>query len=822
MAEIKLNHDGSLDIATGRSRKEMHWRNRETTWSAFLNKIKNTHRTAEKLAEYKSEKKSRQDEIKDVGGFVGGYVNGGRRKADNITHRQMITLDIDFAKADIWDDFSMLYGCAAAVYSTHKHSPENPRLRLIIPIDRPVGRDEYVAISRRIAGDIGIDVFDDTTFEPERLMYWPSTSKDGEYVFHYQDGPWLDADAVLGSYKNWKDSSEWPVSDRAGAVLSRDIKKQGDPLEKPGIVGAYCRTYTVTDVLESVLSDVYDPCDIDNRYTFKEGSTAAGLVVYEDKFTYSHHGTDPTSGKLCNAFDLVRIHLFGLKDEDSKQGTPTNKLPSYTAMMDYASKDGKVRQQLGAEKLEAAREEFAGLQDAEDDQEIDTEWMKLLDADKKGNFKSTVFNVKHILGNDQNLKGRFAKNLFENREIVLKDLPWRKVDPKNPYMTDTDDAGVREYMEKVYEITGVQKIEDALRLIIEENSFHPVRDYLNRLVWDGTFRVETLFIDYLGVEDSPYTRATTRKSLTAAVKRVFQPGCKFDYVYVTIGKQGIGKSTILRKLGRNWFSDSFSTVSGKEAYEQIQGVWIVEMAELAQLKRAELEAVKHFITKQEDRFRVAYGKRVENFPRQCVFFGTDNNKDFLRDPTGNRRFWPQVTHATEPAKDFDKDLTDHEVDQIWAEAVTLYKAGEKLYLDKKLEDEARKRQAEHTEMDDREGIIRDFIDIPIPENWYEKDRLERRNYYLTDESMREAGTWFREKISVAEIWYECFGNKPSEMTRFNTKDIHNIMKNMENWENSKHPVETKGYGRQRVYKRKNIGKHEPPILVNTSKHERPF
>lgn len=822
MAEIKLKHDSSFDIATGRSRKEMHWRNRETTWEAFLNRIKETHRTSEKLVEYKNEKKSRQDEIKDVGGFVGGYVNGGRRKAENVTHRQLITLDIDFAKADIWDDFTMLYGCAAAVYSTHKHSQEFPRFRLIMPLDRPVGRDEYVAISRRIAGDIGIDVFDDTTFEPERLMYWPSTSKDGEYVFHYQDGPWLEADTVLGSYKNWQDASEWPVSDRAGAVLSREIKKQGDPLEKPGIVGAYCRTYTVTDILEGILADAYEPCDIDNRYTFKEGSTSAGLVVYEDKFTYSHHGTDPTSGKLCNAFDLVRIHLFGLKDEDAKPGTPTNRLPSYTAMMDYASKDGKVRQQLGAEKLEAAREEFAGLQDSYDDQEIDTEWMKLLDADKKGNFKSTVFNVKHILNNDHNLKGRFAKNLFENREIVLRDLPWRKIDPKNPYMTDTDDAGVREYMEKVYEITGVQKIEDAIRLVIEENSFHPVRDYLNRLKWDGKLRVETLFIDYLGVEDSPYTRATTRKSLTAAVKRVFQPGCKFDYVYVTIGKQGIGKSTILRKLGRNWFSDSFSTVSGKEAYEQIQGVWIVEMAELAQLKKAELEAVKHFITKQEDRFRVAYGKRVENFPRQCVFFGTDNNKDFLRDPTGNRRFWPQVTHATEPTKDFDKDLTDYEVDQIWAEAVTLYKAGEKLYLDKKLEDEARKRQAEHTEMDDREGIIRDFIDIPIPENWYEKDRLERRNYYLTDESMRETGTWFREKISVAEIWYECFGNKPSEMTRFNTKDIHNIMKNMENWEDSKHPVETKGYGRQRVYKRKNVGKHEPRKVVNTSKHESPF
>jgi hypothetical protein len=281
--QINPKYDGTFDIDIGRSRKETHWKNQEMTWSAFLKRISVTHRTAETFATYMAEKKTRQDEIKDVGGFVGGYVNNGRRKAENITHRQLVTLDIDFSKGQIWDDFTMLYDNAAAIYSTHKHTLENPRLRLILPLDRPVGTDEYVAIARRIAGDLDINCFDDTTYEPCRLMYWPSTSKDGEYVFEYQDGSWLSADKVLSSYHNWQDASEWPVSDRAGEVIQREIKKQGYPLEKPGVVGAFCRTYDIHEAIETFLDDVYDPCDIENRYTYKEGSTAAGLVTYDSR-----------------------------------------------------------------------------------------------------------------------------------------------------------------------------------------------------------------------------------------------------------------------------------------------------------------------------------------------------------------------------------------------------------------------------------------------------------------------------------------------------------------------------------------------------------
>lgn len=814
--EINIKFDGSFDIATGRSRKETHWRNRETTWAAFLNRIKVTHRTAEKLTEYMAEKKTRQDEIKDIGGFVGGYVNNGRRKAENITHRQLITLDIDFSKGQIWDDFTMLYDNAAAIYSTHKHSAESPRLRLILPLDRPVSTDEYIAIARRIAGDLDINTFDDTTFEPSRLMYWPSTAKDGDYIFEYQDGEWICADKVLATYKNWQDASEWPVSDRAGETIHREIKKQGDPLEKPGVVGAFCRTYDMHEAIETFLSDQYEACDVEDRYTFKEGSTAAGLVIYDDKYAYSHHGTDPASGKLCNAFDLVRLHLYGLQDEDAKEGTPGNKLPSYISMIDLSAKDPKVRSRLGMERLQNIKGEFSEAWEGDESEEADTNWLELMDVDKKGNYKNTIDNIRIVLDNDPKVKNKLALNKFEQREVALGDLPWRKLGIKDYYLADKDDAGIRHYLEKAYELTGIQKVQDAVALTVEKNAFHPVRDYLSALVWDGEERLDTLFIQYLGAEDCEYVKAVTRKILVAAVARIFRPGCKFDYVLVLVGDQGRGKSTIIKKLGGDWYSDSFGTVQGKEAFEQIQGVWLLEMAELAGLKKAEMETIKHFISKQEDRYRVAYGRRIDNFPRQCIFFATTNNRDFLRDPTGNRRFWPVDIDDTNPLKSVFKDLDKFQVDQIWAEAVKLFKAGETLYLTPELEQRAYGKQAEHAEVDGRAALIEDYLDILLPETWPKMDFWERKRF-IDGDALEQIGTVQRNRISVAEIWYELFGKQKADLNKFNTKEIHDIMRSIEGWQESKSPVEIKGYGRQRVYRRLENGIHQPQKSIHEKK-----
>ena len=809
---MQLINDGTFDISLGKSRKEVHWKNKEMLWSAFLSRIEQTHRTAEKYSEYMGAKKTRQDEIKDVGGFVGGYVTEGRRKSENILHRQLITLDLDhLTDTEVWEQYKELYRNAAAIYSTHKHSPEHPRLRLIIPLDRPVTTDEYVAIARRIAGYLDINRFDDTTFEPARLMYWPSTSKDAEYIFDYQDEPWMSADYILSTYKNWQDASEWPVSDRAGEVIHKDIRKLGDPTEKTGIVGTFCREYNIHEAIDTFLSDVYDATDDDDRYTYAGGSTSSGLVVYsKGLYAYSHHGTDPASGKLCNSFDLVRLHLYGVKDEDAKPGTAINHMPSYLAMVEHASNDPRVRRRIGVERLEASKEDFAEGFSAD----IDTDWMEKLDADKKGNYKNTIDNVLVVLEYDPNLRAKLALNTFEQREVAKENLPWRKVSRENHNLTDKDDAGLRHYLEKVYNLTGVQRIKDALDLIVSKNAYHPVRNYLESLVWDGTLRLDTLLIDYLGAKDTPYTRTITRKTLVAAVTRVFRPGCKFDYVLVLIGDQGVGKSTLVKMLGRDWYSDSFISLQGKEAFEQIQGIWIMEIAELAAFKKAEMEQIKHFISKAEDRYRVAYGKRSENFPRQCIFIGTNNKRDFLQDPTGNRRFWPVDTYECEPTKNV-FNITPRDIDQIWAEAVLAYKAGESIHLSKELELEARKSQSEHSELDDRKGLIQKYLDTLLPESWYDMDLNQRRSFLQGDELSPREGRLLRERVCISEIWCELFGKPQSEMTRYNTKDLHAIMKGMEGWEESRNgTARFRIYGIQRYYSRKFV--NEVKSLVYNS------
>lgn len=796
-----ITHDEKLDIAIGRTRKETNWKNKKILWSELVKRLSVTHRTAETLAEYSAAKKTRQDEIKDIGGFVGGYLNSGRRKPENVAHRQLITLDLDYAKADMWFDFTLMYGCAALIYSTHKHSSTAPRLRLVLPLDREVMSDEYIAIARRIAGDIGIEDFDHTGFQPSRLMYWPSTSKDGEFVFEFQDGPFLIADEVLATYRDWKDSSEWPVSERNHSVIQNAIKKQGDPLEKPGVVGAFCRTYSISEAIEKFLPDVYEECNIEDRYTYKEGSTAAGLITYDDKFAFSHHGTDPISGKLCNAFDLVRLHKYGLRDTDVREGTPGNKLPSYTEMTGFAMKDAAVRKTVGTEKLNEAREDFNEILAVEVmEAEPNNDWMADLDMDKKGNLQSTINNIVLILENDPKLKNRIAYDEFEHRMIATRDLPWRKITHETRYLIDRDDHNLAHYLEKVYEMS-VTKLDSAMGVIAERTRFHPVRQYLKGLSWDGESRIEDLFIDYMGAEDTEYVRVVTRKSLVAAVARVMQPGIKFDYVPTFVGEQGLGKSSLIGKLGRQWFSESFTTIQGKESIEQLQGVWIVEMGELAGLKKAEVESIKQYLSKRIDRYRVAYGKRVENFPRQCIFFASVDKRNFLRDSSGNRRWWPIDVFDGKPTKSVFVDLTEEVIDQVWAEAYEMYKNGEKLFLDKELEMQAKHVQSSHSETDDRAGLIQQYLDTELPDNWKSMDSFERRSWLTGDNELKATGVVKRDRVCIAEIWVEALGGFQKDMSTHNTKFIHDIMRTIEGWKDMKSKTRFGIYGTQKGYYR---------------------
>lgn len=791
-----MKFDGSLDIAIGRSAESKIWKNTKLDWSELVQRLSEEHKTTETFKEYIASTKDEQSKIKDVGGYVGGYLRAGRRKPANVVHRQLLTLDIDFAHLDFWEDYQLLYGNAAILHSTHKHHESSPRFRLVMPVNREVTPDEYIAIARQVAGTLDIDLFDNTTFETNRLMFWPSNPKDIDYYFRFQDGPWLDADEVLATYLDWTDSSLWPTSTKQIDKIKTNASKQEDPENKKGIVGAFCRTYTIQEVIDKYLKDTYVQA-ADGRYTYTKGSTASGLIIYEDKFAFSHHGTDPCSGKLCNAFDLVRIHKFG--HQDGEAGEAGNKAKSFKAMEELAKKDKHVKKIIASENLAEARYDFADdtITFEEDDSDID--WMQELEVDARNKYLSTATNINMIFANDIRLKGLFRQNQFDQKHYVFGTLPWRRI-PKPEPLKNVDYSGVRNYIESLYGISGQIKIEDAMNLEFEKNSFHPIKDYLRSLKWDGKKRVDNLLIEYFGAEDNVYTQEAIRKMLVGAVARIFEPGCKFELVLVLVGEQGTYKSSFLKALGKQWFSDTFLTVQGKEALEQIQGAWIIEMAELAGLRKAEVEAVKHFISKQEDTFRPAYGRTSETYLRQNVFFGTTNNVDFLRDPSGNRRFMPILVRKDYVKKNTFKHLVEDEVDQIWAEAVQLYKAKEKLYLSPEAEAIAFGKRIEHSENDERRGIIENYLDTLLPEKWDSMDIEDRRDYLRDPLSAR--GKTERDFVCIAEIWCECLGKEKDQMDRYKTRELNDIMRSLDRWEQFTSTKNFSIYGKQKYYARR--------------------
>lgn len=813
---MNVAYDKKITISIGKSREEKRWKNKKLLWSELLERLSETHHTSETENEYLNFPKSKRDEIKDIGGFVGGNISGGRRKKGAITFRTLITLDIDYAESDfdVWGLFKMLYNFAACIYSTHSHNQDTPRLRVVLPIDREIDPDEYQPIARRLAGGLDIEIFDNTTFQPERLMYWPSTPADGVYLFDYQDGPILCADDVLNSYHDWKDVSQWPVSAKATEAVKRGIKKQGDPLEKAGVVGAFNRAFSIESAIDEYLSDCYEKTDIPDRFTYTQGSTSAGLIVYDDIFAYSHHGSDPVSEKLCNAFDLVRLHLFGDRDQEVDEKTPINKRPSFIDMRELALKNKKVRKSVVEQRIARAAEDFEaiGMEEIENEGseegdtdlfngqastsgqrgvEANTDWLERLEVDKQGAIKNTIDNVVVILENDKRLKGVIAIDEFRNNYVKRRAFKWNK---REGYLfADGDAANIRRYLERKYGIVGQGKIQDGIEIIANDNIFHPVRDYFKGLEWDGVDRIDTLLIDYMGAEDSEYVRAVIRKTLVAAVARVHEPGCKFDYMCMLQGPQGIKKSTFWRILGGKWYNESFTfhMIGKKDAIEQLQGSWINEVGELDGMGRAEVNGVKNFLSVTKDEMRPAYGRYKVEYLRQGIFVGTFNEDTPLRDQTGGRRFWPVTVKGARNFKEFERL-----VPQIWAEAYTLYIGGETLYLDSELEEVANKVQDDFTEKDIRTGDLLRYLDTKVPEDWYALDNWQRREYLQGD--LQKGGEMLRTKITIMEIWQELFCGSIKDISKKDVREINEMMKDCKHWE----PVRFReGFTRERGYRK---------------------
>lgn len=764
--------DNIIIIATGHSRTSLNWKSEKMTWQNLAERLSSPTVTNETVAEYAKMSKSAQGAQKDVGGFVGGYIpKNGRRVRGAVKERYLITLDADSPSEDFLFDLDMcLGGKEYVLYSTHSHTKETPRYRIIVPVDRAMSPDEFQAVSRRMADDIGIEMFDSSTHQAERLMYWPSCPKDAEYVYQHGEGDLVSVDAYLATYHDWRDTSFWPISQKESQVRLSDAHKQGNPLEKKGLLGAFCRCYSITEAIAKFLPDVYTPTQVEGRYTYAAGSTVGGLVIYDnDTFAYSNHATDPVGGKLVNAFDLVRLHKFG--DLDKNDSLKITEQPSYKAMIEFANEDGAAAILLDKERMQDM--------DFDDIEEEDTDFLSKLKRTKQGIPESDPYNCLLILKCDPELKGKVGLDEFAHRLTVLGDLPWRTKN-SSLYWTDTDDACLRNYFATKFRIKGKGIIDDALQEVTQDNKFHPVRDYLHSVKWDGECRLDELFIKYLGAEDTPYVRAATRKWLCGAVARVMHPGIKFDTAIVLYGSQGLGKSLILEKLGKGWFNNSLVDIKTKDTMEQIQGSWVIELGELAPTFKNENEIVKAFISRASDRFRSPYGRRTEEYPRQCVFAGSTNNLMFLKDRTGNRRFWP-ITGDKDRKTANSWNITDEEIDQIWAEAFYYWLEGESLVLEGAVAEEAMRVQMSHTEGGELMGLIEEYLSMRLPVDWEDYELYDRREYIREYDETEASGFRLRERVCPLEIWCELLEGDRKNLLNAKAREITDVLQAIPGW-----------------------------------------
>lgn len=393
---------------------------------------------------------------------------------------------------------------------------------------------------------------------------------------------------------------------------------------------------------------------------------------------------------------------------------------------------------------------------------------------EKGNPVPSIDNFLQILRNDVN----YANTLYLNE---LTWAPEKHIYGKRMKWTDEDDAEVRRYIEKNYKIHNEKKLDDALRIVFAENKYHPIKDIIESIKWDGTPRIKEFLCKWMGVEDDEYSHEVSRLIFAGGIHRLYNPGCKFDDMPVLIGRQGEGKSTFVRWIAmENEFFKEVTEIEGQKGIEALEGGWICEMGELLALTRAkDVEAVKSYVTRLCDSYRKPFDKRTTNHPRQCIFIGTTNKAEFLTDKTGNRRYYPVVCNNSGYDLFNNEKAIKEDIRQCWAEAKYLYDLGEiPPFADRKLLDIIREHQAQAVEDDYRVGMIKAYLEDP----------------YKTDDGK----TLTREIVCAVELWQNALHEygKPS---RKDSNEISVIMQSFPEWEKSKNPCKLEKYGNQRCW-----------------------
>lgn len=829
---------GRVTVSVGQPQNLAKSDNQKVTLEELASWFKEPLVTKEKFRLFKTASFKKKQQLKaSAGWFIRCGIEGGIRNRKSVMPSGLITYDLDDVSPEMMESLlagDLLPGVIMIGHTTRSHTPESPRLRLLIAVSKAIRADDYNRVSRIVALliDPKLQHVDPVSFRPAQMMFFPSVSSDmlKHYVFYKQGGEKLDWEDEIEKWElTHGDSHDIRNLPKAASEPElRDVAEEAeDPLTKKGPVGDFCRAWSITALIEGQededgnfvegpLKDVYEIDDWEegaaSRCTYIGGHSTNGMVVYGDKFGYSHHGSDPASDQLLNAYDLVRIHLFGDKDAKLEGDEAMKDRPSVKAMSEWMKDDTfyrvqQIESRYGAQDL--LGDEDLG-DDYEDDEEADDEeedddlpsaddllgvkwsefnqsaeavverrrmfapkpkkgWLRSLNLNDDGSIKSTGPNATVIVKNDPRMFRRIAFNELRQEEVLLDDLKSShpaltsiccqdKVygDRWQDFFTDWVDQTIQLESGKKgggYDIAfAARTVAQAIRMASRHNAFHPVKDFFDTHA-EGEIDVdlvETFLIRHAGAPDNCYIRDVTRNFAIAAVMRIEEPGSKFDFAPILEGKQGTGKSTLIRRLfGTEFFGELSTDISNPQRVaENLMGKWVLELPELSSLHRSDINDMKAFVTRQRDDVRLAYGNKVADLPRQCVFCGTTNDDEYLRDATGNRRYWPVPLDG----RFIDPMGVVAERAIFWRTAVHLYREmrkaeqhgeldlslqGESLKIARRLQEDRRKEEVSDTWTD----RVVEWADEPVAvetlarEMWGESAALEDMPFGLEPGTM---------------------------------------------------------------------------------------
>lgn len=746
----------TFTVATAPARRSKFWDAGEISWGDVLGWMEHPARR------------------KEAGNYLFGTLSGQTRGRHTIMTRSVLTLDVDAPGDGFTDRLDLTVPYELILHTTFSSRAGAPRYRVLIPLSREVSPEEYEALADIIMSRVGLESFDAGSREASRYMFKPAASDPEDYEWDRIPGDPLDVDLEL---------QDW---DRDLSRRSTPRTRKRDPLSLAGAVGAFNRVY---DDLPKLVEAYGLPYEVSgDRWRFKGAEAEAGMGEMSPGLYYSHHASDPAGKQTCTAFDLVRLHRFADLDDDVEETTPVHSRPSQEAMLDLAMQDEDVVREMTSNDFDDLARGASGQGD-------DHQWRDLLSySPRTGKLKDEVGNWDIIKDHDPGFTGLYYNELnmaIEARE----DLPWRPLARGGETFTSTDRAALCLHIERSYRVRPARSlVDDLVDVKAQENRINPLKDYLLNLTWDGVERVEDCLP---GVEPTPYTRLVARKCLTAAVARALDPGVKWDHTLVLYGSEGRGKSHWIERMSQG-YSATLGPINNKDTLLAMQRSWIMVADEGYSLRKADSDAQKEFLTRTEDVFRVPYEREAAAHPRHCVIWSTTNDEVFLRRQAGNRRFL--IVHSRGKV-DFETFTQDY-IDQIWAEAVQLYKDGEQLFLTDAEEQLAHSTRDQYTEEDALLGVVQNWIEQGVPGDWAERSSASRVSWAESrDRGLADPGVSQINQVCSAEIWVEVMRGQWGQHSRTDLLEITKVLKRMPGWVQLPGRRNVPGYGTQMVFVR---------------------